>query len=611
MMTRDEAVAYIEKAGWSATRLGLARTEELLARLGDPQKELRFIHVAGSNGKGSTCAMLDSVLREAGYNTGLYTSPYLERFEELIRAGGREITGEELAGITELVRAEADQMEDHPSRFEMVTAVAMLFFRRMKVDPVILEVGMGGELDSTNAVQAPMVAVITNITLEHTEYLGKTLEEIAGTKCGIIKPGCRVVCYDGDPGVTEVVRSRCMETGVPMTVALRSDAEAVSRNISGQTFLWKNREYMIPLAGDHQIYNAGVVLEVLDILREQGMDIPEDAVDRGFKRTVWPARFEVLAREPLVILDGAHNQQCAEALAQTMEDLLPGRRAVVLTGILADKDHTRMTEILAPHAERFVCVTPPSPRALPAETLAESIRSRGMEAETAESLPAAIRAGLTAAADGGVLVMMGSLYLAGEIRSIFRQIYRKWLRSRKIKARNSLTEQERIELSAEICRGVAATDLWKKARRIMVYKWTRGEVKLDALEKIGSEQNKELIYPLCISDTEMVAVLPGSGNDAWKSGYFGILEPDAGKGTVIAPEDIDLVVCPCSSFDEECSRMGMGGGFYDRYLPECRSADFIAVAFEAQKSEEIPSDPHDIPVDYVVTEKKCYTNSRR
>ncbi len=608
MMTRDEAVEYIEQAGWSATRLGLARTEELLARLGDPQKDLRFIHVAGSNGKGSTCAMLDSILREAGYNTGLYTSPYLERFEELIRAGGREITGDELAEITEIVRAEADQMEDHPSRFEMITAVAMLFFRRMKADPVILEVGMGGALDSTNAVQAPMVAVITNITLEHTEYLGKTLEEIAGTKCGIIKPGCRVVCYDGEPVVTEVVRRHCHDAGVPMTVALRSDTEALARSISGQTFLWKDRQYMIPLAGDHQIYNAGVVLEVLDILREGGLDIPEEAVLRGFEKTKWPARFEVLAREPLVILDGAHNQQCAEALAQTLKELLPGKRAVILTGILADKDHTKMTEILAPHAERFVCVTPPSPRALPAETLAESIRSRGMEAETAESLQAAIRTGLTAAADGGgVLVMMGSLYLAGEIRSMFRQIYRRWLRSRKIKARNSLTEQERIDLSAEICRGVAANDLWKNARRIMVYKWTRGEVKLDELEKTGSEQEKELIYPLCISDTEMVAVLPGSGKDAWKSGYYGILEPDADKGTVIAPEDIDLVVCPCSSFDEDCNRMGMGGGFYDRYLPGCRSADFIAVAFETQKSEAIPSDPHDIPVDCVVTEKKCYT----
>ena len=608
MMTRDEAVEYIEQAGWSATRLGLARTEELLARLGDPQKDLRFIHVAGSNGKGSTCAMLDSILREAGYNTGLYTSPYLEKFEELIRVGGREISGEELAEITEIVRVEADQMEDHPSRFEMVTAVAMLFFRRMKADPVILEVGMGGALDSTNAVQAPMVAVITNITLEHTEYLGKTLEEIAGTKCGIIKPGCRVVCYDGEPVVTEVVRRRCLETGVPMTVAYRSDAEAVARSITGQTFRWKGIQYMIPLVGDHQIYNAGVALEVLDILREKGLDIPEEAVTRGLEKTKWPARFEVMAQEPLVILDGAHNQQCAEALAQTLNDLLPGRKAVILTGILADKDHTKMTEILAPHTERFVCVTPPSPRALPAEILAESIRSRGMEAETEESLPAAIRAGLTAAADGGgVLVMMGSLYLAGEIRSRFRPVYRRWLRSRKIKARNSLTEQERIDLSAEICRGVAATDLWEKARRIMVYKWTRGEVKLDALEKTGGEQGKELIYPLCISDTEMVAVLPGSGKDAWKSGYYGILEPDADKGTVIMPQDIDLVVCPCSSFDEDCNRMGMGGGFYDRYLPGCTSADFIAVAFEAQKSDEIPSDPHDIPVDCVVTEKKCYT----
>ena len=608
-MTRDEAVEYIENAGWSKTRLGLSRTRELLARLGDPQNDLRFIHVAGSNGKGSTCAMLDSILREAGYTTGLYTSPYLERFEELIRAGGREITGGELAEITEKVRAEAERMEDHPSRFEMVTAVAMLFFSRMHADPVILEVGMGGALDSTNAINAPEIAVITNIALEHTEYLGTTLEEIAENKCGIIKRGCSVVCYDGAPEVTEVVHRRCMQEGVPFTVAAGTSVKSVSRDIRHQVFMWRGREYDLSLAGRHQMYNAAVALEVIEELRRKGRNIPEDAVRRGLASVIWPARCEIMAEEPMVILDGAHNRQCTEALADTLADLLPGCKAVFLTGILADKNYTGMTEILSPLAEKFICVTPPSPRSLPAETLAAHLRAKGIDAEAAESLKEAVRAGLTAAADcGGVLVMTGSLYLAGELRSIFGSVYRRWLRSRKIKARNALTEEERAAKSEDICAAVAGTGNWKNARRILMYKWTRGEVRLDRLEQIGEEQGKELIYPLCISDTEMVAVLPGPGADAWKSGYCGILEPDPDRGTVIPPEDIDLVVCPCSSFDEDCNRMGMGGGFYDRYLPGCTHADYIAAAFEVQKSVGIPVGRYDIPVDCVVTEKTCYIN---
>ena len=606
MMTRDEAVAYIENAGWSQTRLGLGRTRELLRRLGDPQESLRFIHVAGSNGKGSICAMLDSVLRKAGYRTGLYTSPYLERFEELIRVDGREIDGGELAEITERIRVEAEAMEDHPSRFEMLTAAAMLYFRQMQTDIVVLEVGMGGALDSTNAISAPEVAVIANITLEHTEYLGKTIEEIADTKCGIIKPGSHTVCYDGEPAVTQIVRARCEAAGVPMTLAAKSEASVIRQDLTGQIFTWKGRTYHICLAGTHQIYNACAVLEVLEALRGKGWVIPESAVADGLEETRWPARFEIIAREPLVILDGAHNQQCAEALADTLGSLVRGQKAVFLTGILADKNYEKMTEILQPYAECFVCVNPPSPRALPAEALAEGIRERGMKAEAYESLKEALRAALTKA-DGGVLVMAGSLYLAGEIRKIFRDTYRRWLRSRKIKARNSLTDAERIEKSRLICRAVAETESWNKARRILVYKWTKGEVRLDELEKTGRNQGKELVYPLCVSDTEMVAVLPGDGDDAWKNGYYGILEPDAEKGRIISPADIDLVICPCSSFDSECRRMGMGGGFYDRYLPGCVNADFTAVAFEVQRSYEIPADSHDIPVDCVITEKECYT----
>ena len=205
-MTYEEAIRYIEDFTWSTTRLGLGRTQELLRRLGDPQKQLRFVHVGGSNGKGSTCAMLSAVLREAGYRTGMYTSPHVLCFEERMQVNGRYIAGEDLAALTERVRVEADAMEDHPSQFELVTAIAMLYFLEQECDIVVLEVGMGGALDSTNVIDAPDVAVLTNIGLEHTEYLGNTLEEIALTKGGIIKPGSDVVCYNSAPEVVSILR---------------------------------------------------------------------------------------------------------------------------------------------------------------------------------------------------------------------------------------------------------------------------------------------------------------------------------------------------------------------------------------------------------------------
>ena len=218
-MNASSAISYIESCTWSATRLGLGRTQELLHALGDPQKKLRFIHVAGSNGKGSTCAMLASILTHAGYRTGLYTSPYIQTFCERIQIDGVNVPEDDLARITERVRVFADRMEDHPSQFELVTAIAMEYYAECACDIVVLEVGMGGALDSTNVIDAPEVAVITNIGLEHTEYLGSTLESIAETKGGIIKTGCSCVCYPSEPVVLETVSRLCRDRNVPIQVA--------------------------------------------------------------------------------------------------------------------------------------------------------------------------------------------------------------------------------------------------------------------------------------------------------------------------------------------------------------------------------------------------------
>ncbi|MBO4414553.1 MAG: bifunctional folylpolyglutamate synthase/dihydrofolate synthase, partial [Lachnospiraceae bacterium] len=239
-MTAKEAIEYIENYTWSTTKLGLDRTRILLAGLGDPQKKLKFVHITGSNGKGSTCALIDSILRCAGYRTGLYTSPYLVNFNERIKINGIDIPDDDLARITSRVREIADKMEDHPSQFELVTAVAMEYFYDQKCDIVVLEVGMGGALDSTNVIEAPEAAVFTNIGLEHTEYLGKTIEAIAETKGGIIKPGCDCVVYDGDKSAVDVLQNICLEKAVPMTVVDFSAVKPLYHSLNAQTVRWND-----------------------------------------------------------------------------------------------------------------------------------------------------------------------------------------------------------------------------------------------------------------------------------------------------------------------------------------------------------------------------------
>ena len=416
-MNVKEAIKYIEDRGWTTTHFGLSRTLALLEALGDPQKKLKFVHVAGSNGKGSTCAMLHSILRQAGYKTGLYISPYIQKFNERIQVDGECIPDDRLVEITERVAKIADAMEDRPTHFELVTAIGMEYFYEEKCDIVVLEVGMGGELDSTNAIDAPEVAVITNIGLEHTQWLGNTLEEIAHTKAGIIKKGCSAVCYDGAPQVNEVVRNVCAELGVPLKCLDFSMLQSLSEGLDGQRFAYGGTQYDLALLGRHQINNAAVVLEVIAALRSRGWQISELAVRRGLRFVRWPARLEILRREPLLLLDGGHNPQCIEALSASLANLMPGSRFTFVLGILADKNYQQMTDMLIPLAERFLCLTPDSPRALSADELAEVLIAKGASAESfGGDIDAALQRAETL---GKPTVALGSLYLAGLVRDRF------------------------------------------------------------------------------------------------------------------------------------------------------------------------------------------------
>ena len=414
-MTAEEAIRYIRNQKWNTMRLGLDRIRELLALLGHPERELQFIHVAGTNGKGSACAMLASVFRAAGYRTGLFTSPDLLRFQERMQVDGRQIPDGQLAELTETAAECAERMEDHPSEYELSTAIAFLWFLKERCDIVILETGLGGLLDSTNVIEHPEAVLSMNIGLEHTEYLGRTIPEIALQKAGIIKPGTAAVCYDSGPESREVFQRVCRERGAEFVPVDFSDIRLLKREYPGQRILWREQEeYSLALQGDIQVRNAAAVLTLIEVMRGRGWDLPLQAVEEGFLQVRWPARFEVLSANPAIVIDGAHNPQCMEELAASLRSCFPGRRFVFIIGVLADKDYHTMLRSLYPIAEKMVCVTPDSPRALPAEELAETARE-GTEAEAAYGWREALLLAGTGVKD---VAVCGSLYMVGHIREI-------------------------------------------------------------------------------------------------------------------------------------------------------------------------------------------------
>ena len=416
-MTYEEALTYIHSVCWKGSIPGLSRTQELLARMGNPEKKLKFVHIAGTNGKGSTAAMTASILREAGYRTGLYTSPFLFRFNERMAVDGEDIGDEELAEITEFVKPHAEAMAEHPTEFELVTAIAMEYFARRGCDIVSLEVGMGGLLDSTNVIDPPEVAVITNIGLDHTEFLGNTLPEIALTKSGIIKEGCQVVTYRGDEDVERVFETVCREKNATWR---KPDFDGISlkeHSFAGQVFDYgPYRNLELPLLGAHQLRNAAVVLTVVEGLRAKGWKISDQNVYDGIRKVKWPCRFELLRRDPVFIVDGGHNPQCLEALAGNVRDYLAGRDITALTGVMADKDYSDMYATMAPLVSRFVTVTPNNPRSLPAEALRDFLKSLGKPAVACESVEAGVFEAMRQAGKDGVVLAFGSLYMAGDIR---------------------------------------------------------------------------------------------------------------------------------------------------------------------------------------------------
>lgn len=415
-MRLEEALAYIHKVDWRGSVPGLSRIDELLGRLGHPERDMKYVHITGTNGKGSTCAMLASVLRSAGYKTGLYTSPYIFRFNERMQINGMPISDGALCALVEEIQPLADSMEDVPTEFELVTAIGLTWFSREKCDIVVCEVGMGGEFDATNVIPPPEVAVFTNIGLDHTAVLGRTVEKIAATKAGIIKPGCNAVLYPSTPSVQAVIEGRCREQHVPLEAVRFSGMQCVSDDLDGQVFdLPPRKGLRLPLLGGHQLRNAATALTAADVLRQRGWHIPEDAVRQGLAAVTWPGRFQVVRRHPTVILDGGHNPQCMEALAGAIREYLPGQSVTVLTGVLGDKDFAQMYDHIAPLAARFIAITPDNPRALPAPQLAAYLNRYGKPVTVCRTIPDGVAQLLAQTPPDGAAVCCGSLYLLGDV----------------------------------------------------------------------------------------------------------------------------------------------------------------------------------------------------
>ncbi|MBQ9929180.1 MAG: bifunctional folylpolyglutamate synthase/dihydrofolate synthase, partial [Oscillospiraceae bacterium] len=367
--------------------------------------------------------MTASILRRAGYRTGLYTSPYIYKFHERMQVDGQMITDDELVAITEFVKPLAESMEDTPTEFELVTCIGFEFFKRRGCDIVVLEVGMGGELDSTNVISVPEVAVITNIGLDHTDYLGSTVEEIATTKAGIFKNGGDAVIYRSTPSVEKILETVCDERNVRLKKADFDSLRPISHSLEGQTFdCGEYKALRLPLLGQHQMKNAAVVLAVIETLTQKGWKISRQNIYDGLAAVTWPGRFEVVGRDPLFIIDGGHNPQCIEALVKNIGDYLTGRSVIALSGVLADKDYGEMYVPVMPLVEQFICVTPPNPRRLPAKELAAHLSAAGAKATACEKIADGVKLAVELAGKDGVVLCFGSLYTIGAIKEALEEM---------------------------------------------------------------------------------------------------------------------------------------------------------------------------------------------
>jgi dihydrofolate synthase/folylpolyglutamate synthase len=425
-MSRNEyqqSLDYLYRLEKFGMIFGLSKVEAILETVGNPHREIQAIHIGGTNGKGSTAAMMASILQKEGYRTGLYTSPHLIRFTERIKINGKEIEEEEVAELAQWMRKRIEEAGVSPpfTFFDFTTAMALLYFKQKMVDLAVLEVGLGGRLDSTNVVD-PLLSVITNIGKEHEEQLGRSLVKIAGEKAGIIKKGRPLLTAATQPQVLRLFSKICREKSSPY-YRIGKDLKYVrngERNFDYEGLHRKFWNISLNLGGPHQIINATTALGAMEILDDLGYSVSNDAMVEGVKEVEWPGRLETVCSSPRVVLDGAHNPHGALALKESIEKEFQFHHLNLVLGVMKDKDIRSMLRFLSPLAHHLILTRPHTDRAAPPSLLLKALGKDAEKAEIVDDIEGAIGKGLSITQEGDLLCITGSLYTVGEARAYFR-----------------------------------------------------------------------------------------------------------------------------------------------------------------------------------------------
>ncbi len=415
-MTYEEAIKYLEFTSKRGSCLGLSRVTELLERMDNPHKRVKLIHVTGTNGKGSVTKMLSCILKAQGYKTGLFSSPFVTRVNESIQLGGSEISDSDFADLIKDIMPVAEAMDNPPTEFEITTAAAFEFFSRKKCDVAVIECGLGGDTDSTNVIEAPLLSVITNVELDHSAFLGDTIEEIAEHKSGIIKSGCPVLFGGSSKAALKVITEKSRNSKL-FTVDY-SRLSNVSCKISGTCFTFGEFDISISMLGIYQPYNAAIALSAVEILRENGLEISDNAVCEGMKNARLNGRFELVKENPIVIFDGSHNPHGVNAAVESIKKYFGSRKVILLMGVMADKEYPEMVKKLSEVACKAFTVKPCNPRALESSLLADEFIANGVSAEFSTDLKKSVEKALRYAKEKQIpLIALGSLYMYSEFKA--------------------------------------------------------------------------------------------------------------------------------------------------------------------------------------------------
>lgn len=429
-MKYEEAMKYITEVGNFGSNYGLERTYKLLEHLGNPERDLKLIHIAGTNGKGSTTSMITEILMGEGYKVGMYTSPFIEEFEERIQINRNNIPKESLAILMDEIKVAVDKVIEagynHPTEFEIITVLMLLYFKKENIDFGVIEVGLGGTLDSTNVIK-PIIQVITSISFDHTNLLGNTLEKIAKEKAGIIKRGIPTVIYPQQEEVLKVIKNKCFEMDSELYIANNENLKfknIVNLDKPYQLLKYNNEiDILLPLLGEHQIINLSVAMQAIEVLNNKNIiDISIANIVKSIKNVSWKGRLEVLSNNPYVVIDGAHNIQGIKTLSRNIKKYFKYENLYLILGILADKDVEEMIKIITPMAKKVYSVTPNSIRGELAESLKDEVSKFNKNCKAFDKYEEAYLEALNDASEKDLILASGSLYMIGDMRKIIRKI---------------------------------------------------------------------------------------------------------------------------------------------------------------------------------------------